>query len=167
MEHTCDCCPEPAVVHERLVQNGVQTEVHLCQKHAVERGYILPTPGGPTLVAGKLMQAAQAAAARAVRSCPACGTTMAAVRESGLAGCPQCYEFFEGDLGAVVERAQAGATVHTGRHPARAGSLIDSAALRNRLARELREAVAAEQYERAAALRDQLQSLGAGEEAAP
>ena len=46
MERTCDCCPNPAIVHETLVQNGVKNEVHLCAEHAAERGYILPTASG-------------------------------------------------------------------------------------------------------------------------
>ena len=50
MERTCDCCPEPAVVHETLVRDGVKTEVHLCAAHAQERGYVLPTAAGPALV---------------------------------------------------------------------------------------------------------------------
>ena len=96
---------------------------------------------------------------------------MAHVRETGLVGCPLCYRSFEQELSPIIERAQAGACAHVGRHPAQAAELIDRAALRNRLARELREAVGQEQYERAARLRDRLCELGEaqpnGAEAAP
>jgi acyl-CoA reductase-like NAD-dependent aldehyde dehydrogenase len=64
------------------------------------------------------------------------------------------------ELGAIIERAQAGAVAHAGRHPAHAANLVDRAALRNRLARELREAVSREEYERAARLRDRLSEVG-------
>jgi protein arginine kinase activator len=86
--------------------------------------------------------------------------TMAGIREAGLAGCPECYRVFEQELGAIIERAQAGASVHVGRHPSHADALIDRAAARNRIAKELREAVAREEYERAARLRDRLLELG-------
>jgi hypothetical protein len=65
--------------------------------------------------------------------------TMAQVRESGLVGCPLCYRSFEQDLSGIIERAQAGATAHAGYHPAHAATLVDRAALRNKLARELRD----------------------------
>ena len=68
-------------------------------------------------------------------------------------------------LGTVIERAQAGAVHHVGRAPRRLEGLADRAAMRSKLLQELDAAVAAEQYERAASLRDRLQSLG-GEEPA-
>ncbi len=160
MERTCDCCPNPAVVHETVVHSGIQTEVHLCAEHAEQRGYILPSATGPALIVGKLLQQVQSAAARPANACASCGTTMATVRETGLVGCPLCYRHFEDALGAVISRAQAGASVHVGRHPAHAADLVDRAAMRNRLARELREAVSREEYERAAKLRDRLHAIG-------
>jgi protein arginine kinase activator len=160
MERTCDCCPNPAVVHETLVHNGVKTEVHLCAEHAAERGYILPTATGPSLIVSKLVEKASATAARAVKTCPNCGMTMQSLRESGLVGCAICYRHFEEELGTLIERTQDGATAHVGRHPSQVSSLIDRAAARNRISRELREAVSREEYERAARLRDELLALG-------
>jgi protein arginine kinase activator len=163
MQRLCDCCSNPATVHETLVENGVKTEVHLCAEHAVERGLIVPGPHGPALVVAKLLQgqlSAQQPARRAVKTCPTCGSSMQSIRDAGLAGCPLCYRHFEEELGALINRAQGGATVHVGRHPAHAAELVDRAALRNKLARELREAVSREEYERAAKIRDRLQALG-------
>ena len=159
MEPQCDRCQNPAVVHEMVVVNGVKTEVNLCAEHAQEQGFIMPTAHGPALVVGKLLDRERAPAARPVRSCGRCGMTMGHLREKGLAGCPECFATFEEELGAIIERAQGGAAVNVGRHPAQAANLVDRAALRNRLARELREAVAREEYERAARLRDRLEAL--------
>lgn len=159
MQRLCDCCSNPATVHETLVENGVKTEVHLCAEHAVERGLIVPGPHGPALVVAKLLQG-QLPARRAVKTCPTCGSSMQAIRDAGLAGCPLCYRHFDEELGALITRAQGGASVHVGRHPAHAAELVDRAALRNKLARELREAVSREEYERAAKIRDRLQALG-------
>ncbi len=163
MQHHCDRCNNPAVVHETLVHDGKKSEVHLCAEHAAEGGYILPTQGGPTLIVGKLLEKAAAAAnapQRAVKCCPSCGMTMAALRESGLVGCALCYRQFEEELSGLIQRTQEGATAHVGRHPAHAAELIDRAAVRNRLSRDLREAVSREDYERAARLRDELLALG-------
>ena len=87
---------------------------------------------------------------------------MASVRESGLVGCPDCYRQFEEELGAVISRAQAGASVHVGRHPTHAANLVDRAAMRNKLASELREAIAREEYMRAAKIRDRMIALNEG-----
>jgi protein arginine kinase activator len=159
VERTCDCCPNPAVVHEIVVKNGLKAEVHLCAEHAQERGFVLPTSHGPALIVGKLLEKSRATSHRAPKACASCGMTMPQVRESGLVGCPLCYRSFEQELSGIIERAQAGATAHIGCHPAHAASLVDRAALRNRLARELRDAVAREEYERAARLRDKLSQL--------
>ncbi|MEY4119420.1 MAG: hypothetical protein RLZZ116_2748 [Planctomycetota bacterium] len=160
MERSCDCCPNPAVVHETIVRDGVRTEVHLCAEHAIDRGYLLPTNVGPALVVGKLLEKATQAAARSVKACPSCAMTMQVLRETGLVGCSDCYRHFEEELAAIIGRTQEGAATHVGRHPAQASSLIDRAAMRNRMVRELREAVAREEYERAARLRDEMLSLG-------
>ena len=37
---TCDCCQQPAVIHEIDTTNGV--EVHLCKQHAIDAGYSIP-----------------------------------------------------------------------------------------------------------------------------
>ena len=74
--------------------------------------------------------------------------------------CADCYRHFEEELASIIERTQEGAGAHVGRHPTQAASLIDRAAMRNRMARELREAVAREEYERAARLRDEMLGLG-------
>ena len=160
MERSCDCCPNPAVVHETIVRDGVRTEVHLCAEHAIDRGYLLPTNVGPALVVGKLLEKATQAAARSVKACPSCAMTMQGLRETGLVGCSDCYRHFEEELAAIIGRTQEGAATHVGRHPAQASSLIDRAAMRNRMVRDLREAVAREEYERAARLRDAMLSLG-------
>lgn len=142
------------------MRDGVRTEVHLCAEHAIDRGYLLPTNVGPALVVGKLLEKATQAAARAVKACPSCAMTMQVLRETGLVGCSDCYRHFEEELAAIIGRTQEGAATHVGRHPAQASSLIDRAAMRNRMVRELREAVAREEYERAARLRDEMLSLG-------
>ncbi len=164
MTRLCDHCDQPATVHETVIKTGVAHEVHLCADHARAHGYVLPTTTGAAISITQILQAAQQSQPRApertIRTCPSCGMTIANLQAVGLLGCPDCYRVFEELLSGVIQRAQDGASVHVGRHPAQAATLIDRAALRNRLAKELREAVSSEEYERAARLRDRLSSLG-------
>lgn len=163
----CDHCDKPAVVHEVVVtKDGATVEIHLCEEHASTRGYAMPLTGGHppihqmlTSIAVGASTPTARAAKTAVRSCPTCGRTLAQIRDTGLLGCADCYAAFESSLESLIERAQAGANFHVGRSPR--GSLDAAArmALRSRLVKELDEAVIAEQYERAAELRDRLRHL--------
>lgn len=156
----CDFCDKPAVVHEVTVKNGVKKEIHLCEAHAKEAGVAIPThqPINQLLTQFVMSHSAKAGAA-AKRKCASCGISFGQFRQSGTLGCPDCYEAFEKQLAPLIERAQNGATHHRGKSPRRAGSSIDRPHLIRQLTKELDQAVAAEQYERAAKLRDRLRSL--------
>lgn len=160
MSKSCDHCDQPAVVHETVIKGGVASEVHLCEAHAAELGY---GPGGATggVPVAALLTAfvAAPASAAAVRGCPGCGTTLGQIRQSGTLGCPECYATFEKALSPIVQRAQAGAVGHVGRVPSGASAREAQVALRAKLVRELEEAVASEQYERAARIRDRIHEL--------
>lgn len=172
----CDFCNKPAVVHEVTVKNGIKKEVHLCQDHAAEIGIDMPDHQPITQLltkftisqssgSGSGSGASTVAEKRHRRSCPDCGLGFAEFRKKGTLGCPSCYESFEKVLAPLIERAQNGATHHAGKAPKRAGTSLDRQLLIQRLVKELDSAVAAEQYERAAELRDQISSLEIGERA--
>lgn len=160
---TCDLCDRPAVVHEVTVRNGVKSEVHLCEECALQHGVATPLHAPIEQVLTKVVVAKPGAAGRrsAARACPTCGLRLADFRQTGLLGCPDCYRTFAAELEGVVERAHNGGTAHAGKTPRRGGRSIDQQHQIRRLARDLREAIAAEQYERAAALRDRLEDLEA------
>lgn len=161
----CDHCDKPAVVHEVVIKAGVTSEVHLCAEHAAQKGYQVPTVPVTQLLAQftgqvPVIATPQARKPAAPTRCPGCGLGFAEFRQTGVLGCPVCYDAFMPQIGAVIERAQAGAVSHVGRTPARLEGLADRAAMRSKLLQELEAAVTAEQYERAASLRDRLKNLG-------
>jgi len=171
----CDLCNKPAVVHEVTVRSGIKKEVHLCETHAQEAGIMPPgqqpinqlltqfvisqnlkgppTPGSPAT------PGTPASAKPTNKTCGGCGMSFAQFRQHGRVGCADCYRTFEDELGPLIERAQNGGTHHQGKAPRRAGSTIDRQLLIQKLLKELDHAVAAEQYERAAKLRDRLTSM--------
>lgn len=163
----CDLCNKPAVVHEVTVKNGQKSEVHLCEEHAAESGiampghqpinqlltqFVLSPSGKPEPSVGKTSRPAK-------KSCAECGMTFAQFRQAGILGCASCYEAFHDQLSMLIQRAQGGATHHTGKTPRRAGKSLDRQLERQRLIKQLDAAVDAEQYERAAKIRDMLNSL--------
>lgn len=154
----CDLCDKDAVVHELIVSNGQKREIHLCAEHASAQGYAGPATSIPKEIADKLEENRPQKRSR-LANCETCGLTLAAFRRHGVLGCPECYHAFERHLEPLIGRAQAGATHHCGHAPALAPEHIDRQLHRTRLLKDLNDAIACEQYERAAKIRDQLQNL--------
>ncbi len=161
MNTKCDQCDKPAEVHEIDAIKGVH--VHLCREHAVEAGFQVPqsAPVTDLLTQFATMQTPAQSPKKVEKpaACKTCGSTFARFRKTGLLGCPECYEAFCKQLDGVIARSQNGASNHTGRVPDRSSALVDLQALRRSLIEELDRAVASEQYERAASLRDRLHTL--------
>lgn len=159
----CDFCDKPAVVHEVRVANGVKQEQHLCEDHAAAAGFAHPTHPPIKKVLSKGLAAPPGAktSASATRKlvCSGCGLSYGRFRQSGLLGCPQCYDAFEHRLARLIEQAQCGGAHHCGKTPQRAGGSIDRQRRIQQLVQALDQAVAAEQYERAAELRDRLHEM--------
>jgi protein arginine kinase activator len=158
----CDSCRErDAEVHlTRIVDNAV-TQLHLCETCARAPG-VEKKLGVPTQQQGDILQAVQqgaAAPAEDAAACPFCGATARDFRGTGRLGCPHCYDAMEPSLRELLRRLH-GSSRHVGRryeppvaHVAhKPDSLHD---LRDRLER----AVAAEQFELAAELRDRIRVL--------
>lgn len=90
--------------------------------------------------------------------CEACGTSFNDFQKMGFLGCPQCYESFGEPLERVIMDFQDN-TEHLGKMP---GKVSESALLRKKvleLERGLERQIAEEQYEDAAAMRDQIREL--------
>jgi len=134
----------------------------LCQACARSAGIGLPHGQGFSAViqmlAKGLLPAAAAKGAQAPvpgsdenLACPHCGWTLRDLRQTNRFGCPRDYEVFGDVVEDLLERLQ-GQSQHC---DLREESPLD------RLLGEMREAVAREDYEGAARLRDQVKALEA------
>lgn len=158
----CDHCDKIAVVHEVTVRSGVKSEVHLCEEHAAAVGIALP---GEQAISQQLLtqfvicKGGRPRSSATRRVCKTCGLSFAAFRKTGVLGCPDCYAAFEDHLAPMIERAQNGGSSHSGKCPRRGGLALDRRLRIQRLSKELELAVAAEEYEKAAEIRDRLRDL--------
>ncbi|MEE8508309.1 MAG: UvrB/UvrC motif-containing protein [Myxococcota bacterium] len=159
MIKSCDRCDKPAVVHETVLKQGVHKEVHLCEDHAREAGISTGHLPIKQVLTQLLIQHGDQSVRIIKKSCPSCGLTFSQFRQGGTLGCPQCYEAFQDHLAPLIERAHNGATHHVGKAPRRVAPSTNRQLQIQRLSKELDDAVAAEQYERAAKLRDRLKNL--------
>ena len=94
------------------------------------------------------------------KRCPSCGSTFANFVKLGRAGCPECYSEFSGEIADTVSRIH-GNTVHKGRAPKAFKKKFDRAKLLSDLKNQLASAIAAEEFERAAELRDKIREIEA------
>ena len=151
----CQICDSPATFHLTDVAGGTKRELHLCERCARARD-LIPDPPGPQidlkalmgLLTGPLVSPAAAAPAPPA-ACAACGMSAAEFKAAGRLGCPHDYDALRPALEPLLER------IH--RAPAHAGKAPRAARARD-LKRRLGAAVAAEDYEEAARLRDLIRS---------
>lgn len=161
----CDNCHErEAVIHLTQLANDQAMQVQLCEKCAAEKGVEPATALTKSPLGGFLAQLSPPGAAETPGSelrCPRCGGGLADFRDAGRLGCPECWEVFAAPLSDLVRRLH-GATRHVGERYAARGIPDEPTAqpsiLSERLREELRDAVAAEDFERAARLRDELRT---------
>lgn len=89
------------------------------------------------------------------KKCPTCGCTYENIAEDGKVGCPDCYTTFRDELTDLIQSVH-GTTKHTGAVPARQRAKLQRKEQLENLRRQLKEAIAAEQFEEAAKLRDRI-----------
>lgn len=94
----------------------------------------------------------------AVKSCPACGSTLEDFRRLGKAGCSECYRTFSAELDGTI-RSIHGNARHTGRAPAKAREKFQKENELKALKNELKEAIEKEEFEKAAMLRDKIKGI--------
>jgi protein arginine kinase activator len=92
--------------------------------------------------------------------CDGCGTTYGEFRKNGRLGCSNCYAAFREPLEALLLRVH-GNLQHAGRMP---GGIQNDVSIKmniDKLKQNLVKAIASEEYEQAAQIRDQIRSLTA------
>lgn len=91
-------------------------------------------------------------------TCEQCGMTYAEFQKGGMLGCANCYQAFKTPLTALLQRVH-GNTQHAGRVPGGVHSGVSIRMNIDRLKQKLQQAVADEEYEQAAKLRDAIRAL--------
>jgi protein arginine kinase activator len=158
----CERCNKaPATVHLTEIQGGKKIEKHLCEQCAAQTEGV-PSAKGHTpineLLTNFVLQHSGLQKEQ-TQNCEHCGITWAEFRQSGLLGCEHDYALFEKDLTPLLQRAHEGGTHHLGKVPTRRGGTnvpVKRSLDLGKLRKELARAVEAEDYERAAKLRDQI-----------
>ena len=157
----CSQCGErDAVVHLTQIANDQVVTLHLCERCAAEKGVessasLTKSPIGSFLASLGPDQAEQP---DEQVPCPRCGGTLANFRDTGRLGCPYDYEVFRDELMPLLENIHE-ETRHTGKVPRRAPRDPVRQTELIQLRNDLKRAVAAEDYEMAARVRDKIKGI--------
>ncbi len=162
-----ECGQNPATVVITVLVNGDTATRHLCKgcvskiQNSIQQGDI------QSFLSSLMSSISQEEKAPAL-TCSRCHLTYGEFQKTGKLGCAHCYEDFRDQLKPLLLRIH-GRSQHAGRMPVLNAQVQEKkkmiASLRNRMD----QAVAAENFEEAAVLRDQLRQLtcAAGEECKP
>ena len=139
----CDICQknEASITITRVDKDGKSSEMHLCSKCAMHKG--IGDAVKPHVSVIEILAELKDKIKDEDRNlvCPKCGITYADFKRFGRLGCETCYTAFAERLLPLIKRIH-GSNKHIGRKP----TLRD----------ELSHAIAAEDYEKAARIRDSI-----------
>ncbi|MBL4930676.1 UvrB/UvrC motif-containing protein [Clostridium paridis] len=162
------CNKNEATVHMVKIINGNKSEVRLCEKCAADISDIPVSTsfeefdGFPLQsILGGLVDYYNKNTKTQTESdiyCKKCGMAYNEFKKTGLLGCSECYESFSKSLSPIIKRVQ-GDVEHIGKIPEKCGKEILERNKILKLKEELQKVILAEEYERAAEIRDEIKIL--------
>ena len=166
-----DCNKREAVIHLTQIVNNEKVVLNLCKICAEKRGFHSPFEQNPfplaDIVSGMVGSKGQkfdkeGKGGLADLKCPNCGLTFGEFGQIGRLGCAECYNAFRGELTTLLRRIH-GSAEHRGLVPETGGEELESIREERHLRDELKLAIAEENFEKAARLRDRIRELTVGE----
>jgi protein arginine kinase activator len=155
----CDVCKtNQATVFLTQIVEGKMQKVNLCEACSKEKGVTDPTGFALADLLLGLGAAQEMERGGVVQKCPVCGFSQADFKKTGRLGCANCYSTFAEGLSSLLKGMHKG-TEHLGKVPARLAKTLERESALKTLQRDLRKAVADEDYESAASIRDQIRHL--------
>lgn len=160
------CKSKPAVFYYEQSINGKKSDCALCAECAAEwkqtqkeenEAQLQSPLSGIDALFGSLF-GASTVSPRADKKCPLCHSSYADLRRTGKVGCAICYETFENELRPTL-RSIHGTQTHTGRAPHGMADKNEKKRKIEELRASLEKAIAAEAFEDAARLRDEIREL--------
>jgi len=135
-------------------------KVNLCEACSKEKGVQDPTSFALADLLLGIGAAEEIEKGAPAKRCSVCGFSQADFKKTGRLGCSECYGTFAEGLGSLLKAMHKG-TEHIGKLPERAQRTMALNQQMRALAENLQKAVADENYETAASLRDQIKQIEA------
>ncbi len=152
-----ECGQNPATVVITVLVSGETATKHLC-KGCVSKIQNSIQQGDIQSFLSSLMSSINQEEKALKLTCSRCQLTYEEFQKTGKLGCAQCYEDFRDQLKPLLLRIH-GRSQHAGRMPIISSKAQEKKNLIASLRSRMDKAVAAENFEEAAQLRDQLKQL--------
>ncbi|MBE5796798.1 MAG: hypothetical protein E7327_05390 [Clostridiales bacterium] len=158
-----ECGVNEACYTISVMMGGQVTQRHLCADCMARMNMSIAT-GNVKHLLSAIMSAITGTVAEPAEEpredvvCERCQTTLSQFTKSGRLGCPACYRAFREQLTPMLQQIH-GRVEHAGRKPLDTEEAQRSRSRHEELQRLLEAAVAQEDFEQAAVLRDQLRAL--------
>ena len=156
----CSICKEkPATVHLTDIKGDKMQKVDLCEECAKNKGVNDSTFALADMLLGLgASQEIEQASGGVEIKCPQCGFTQADFKKSGRLGCAECYKTFADGLEGLLKSMHKG-TRHMGKVPESQRQTRDLSDRLKALQQKLAKAIEDENFEQAAALRDEIKQM--------
>jgi len=167
----CDICgKKKATVHLTEIVDEQMSEMHLCEECARQKSSQMEQQFGLADLLAGLSQTTPTVkeGKESVLKCATCGLNYEDFRKFGRLGCSQCYVSFKENLSGLLRKIH-GSSHHLGKTPngskaqipvaiSTSTALLSPDTLEG-LKKQLQSAIEAEDFEKAAMLRDKIRSL--------
>jgi protein arginine kinase activator len=160
----CDVCGKnEATVHLTEVINDKVTKLHICGKCAKAKSEEMQSHFGlhdllSGLVDSEPGLSGEPLAKGTEFECATCGMTYYDFQRTGRLGCGECYKTFDRNLSELLRKIH-GSDRHVGKIPFKGEKTLDKQKDIQRLRSELNDFILAEEFERAALVRDRIKEL--------
>lgn len=155
----CDACKKnEATVKLIAIIDGVKTERHLCTECVEKQKRQMREEGMQSMLSAIISGQRRGTTATTGLRCSNCGLSYDEFRKTSRLGCAQCYADFRTQLRPLLLRLH-GRTQHAGRMPERVDAQLKRDSRLEQLRRDMEIAIACEDFEEAASLRDELRGL--------
>ncbi len=165
-----NCRKNEATTHLKQIINGDMAESHLCSECAAHLGYSdmfsgfgLNLSGLFGSLLGDMMPSIPASSAP---RCPRCGVAFSDIVKEGKVGCAECYRTFYDKLLPSIQRIH-GKIKHSGKVSQSAPADVKIETKEEKIAklrRQMNDAVAKQEFELAAKIRDEIKAIEEGGE---
>lgn len=158
----CICKEKEATVHLTQISGDKMQKVDLCEECAKIKGVNDPTGfslADLLLGLGASQEIEQAGGGAEIK-CARCGFSQADFKKAGRLGCSECYQTFSEALEGLLKTMHKG-TRHVGKVPETLRQTRDLSDRLKSLQKKLIKAIEEEDFEAAAALRDEIKQTTA------
>ena len=167
MAVACQSCKaRPAKIHYTEIVNNNMVTIDLCLDCAEEKGLDVQNEGNygmGDLIAGLIDTTVESESEKIGQGrCSGCGYEYSDFKRIGRFGCSLCYEAFSTQLIPLLRHVH-GSTQHAGKRPPGDVPGVSTIQKVMSLREDLEAAIKAEEYERAASIRDEIRRIESGE----